>query len=333
MNILCLYARGLTWVFVLSVTFSQTPSFGQNLKELKGHKTRVYSIAFSPDGGLLASGSIDGTIILWDTKSWGIHRKIKIRAVSALAFSIDGTMLAVASYDDIAKRFPIVILDTNTWKVSKTIAGHKSIVMSLAFSSNNLTIASGSGDNTIKLWNIKSNKMTRHFKGHPDEIMSLEYSPDGKILASCGDANTIKLWNTKTGKCIRTHNVSHPCIAFLPDSHAYAIGSNATVDIMNTKTGRLIQQYKQPNYGRISNLSYSQDTRTLAMCGIRGAQRTAVNWSFALWDTKIKKETRSFTARNQIVVRFTFSPDGKSLAWCSLDLGNRNVVTVWQIKK
>ncbi|MBN3923943.1 MAG: WD40 repeat domain-containing protein, partial [Nostoc sp. NMS4] len=84
------------------------------------------------------------------------------------------------------------------------LQGHDGIVRSVSFSADGKTLASGSDDKTIKLWNLETGKEIRTLKGHNSDVNSVSFSPDGKTLASGSDDSTIKLWNLETGKEIRT---------------------------------------------------------------------------------------------------------------------------------
>jgi serine/threonine protein kinase len=116
---------------------------------LEGHSGDVYSLAFSPDGCTLASGSADQTIKLWDMET---HREIATLKghsdlVRSVAFSPDGRMLASGSYDKTVK-----LWDVKTQTEIATLKGHSNTIDSVAFSPDGRTLASGSSDNTIKLW-------------------------------------------------------------------------------------------------------------------------------------------------------------------------------------
>jgi len=116
---------------------------------LKGHSGRVYSVAFSPDGCTLASGSYDQTIKLWDMET---HREIATlkghsNTIDSVAFSPDAQMLASGSDDKTVK-----LWDVKTQTEITTLKGHSDQVKYVAFSPDGNTLASGSYDKTIKLW-------------------------------------------------------------------------------------------------------------------------------------------------------------------------------------
>ena len=160
---------------------------------LQGHSGSVYSVAFSPDGKVLASGS-GGTIKLWDVKSGALLKTLKGHSwsVYSVAFSPDGKVLASGSYDK-----TILLWDVESGALLQTLKGHSWGVLSVAFSPDGKVLASGSGDNTIKLWDVKSGALLKTLKGHSDDVLSVAFSPDGKILASGSNDETIKFWEDR----------------------------------------------------------------------------------------------------------------------------------------
>lgn len=216
-----------------------TGAFVGPTETLVGHTDTVYSVAFSPDGETLASGSEDSTIILWNTTT-GEHIKTLARptgpfvgpadtlaghtdTVYSVAFSPDGTTLASGSADN-----TIILWDATTGQHKKTLIGHKRAVYSIAFSPDGKTLASGSWDRTIKLWDTATWKYRHTLVGHEKVVYCVAFSPDGQILASGGADNAIILWDTNTGKHIETlvkHNKAVYGVAFSPDGQTLVSGS------------------------------------------------------------------------------------------------------------
>lgn len=164
---------------------------GKELTTLTGHSNSVSSVAFSSDGKTLASGSKDTTIKLWDVRSRKELRTLKglkgRYEVLSVAFSSDGKTLASGSNDN-----TIQLWDVKSGKESRTLKGHSdpdwptdSIrradpVLSVSFSSDGKTLASGSSDKTIKFWDVRSGKELRTLRGHSDFVRSVAFSADGK---------------------------------------------------------------------------------------------------------------------------------------------------------
>ena len=151
---------------------------------LTGHTDDVDSVAFSPDGKTLASGSDDGAVRLWDVAS---HRQIgapltgHTDAVSSVAFSPDGKTLASGSGDDSVRLWDVA----SHRQIGSPLTGHTDAVDSVAFSPDGKTLASGSDDDSVRLWDVASHRQIGSpLTGHTDAVDSVAFSPDGKTLAS-----------------------------------------------------------------------------------------------------------------------------------------------------
>jgi len=233
------------------------------------------SLAFSPDGNMLASEA-GSQIHLWDVKS-RTHR-VTIRKYwqttsgyvryRSIAFSPDGRFLARSASNSVA-----VWYAGRTYK--KTLAGHTGDVTSVAFSSDSRTLASGSVDTTVRLWDVDTDAHKATFAGHTDIVVSVAFSPDGQTLASGSDDNTIILWDVDTGDP-RTTIVAHTDgindVAFSPDGKTLASCGyryDSTVKLWDVETGALKTTFFGHTYG-ITEIAFSPDGQTLASGGWDG---------------------------------------------------------------
>jgi RNA polymerase sigma factor (sigma-70 family) len=159
------------------------------------HAGSAEAVAWNPDGSVLASGSRDKTVKLWDVKTGKETTALKGHTdeVDAVAFRPDGKMLASASADE-----TIRLWDAATGKEKAALKGHASGVCAVAWSPDGKVLASGSAE--IKLWDVTTRKEKDTLLGHPVYVRSVAFSPDGATLASGGTDNTVKLWDVSPAK-------------------------------------------------------------------------------------------------------------------------------------
>ena len=166
----------------------------------KGHTDRVNSLTFKPNSYLLASGSDDETIRIWNMNfssgARSAERTLRGHTgrVWSVAWSPDGRTLASASQDGTVR-----LWNPDNGINFAVLRGHTASVFCVAWSPDGRILASGSADDTIRLWNPDTHGIRRVLRGHTDIILSLAFHPDGQMLASGGVDNTIRLWNPNTG--------------------------------------------------------------------------------------------------------------------------------------
>lgn len=188
------------------------------------------------------------------------------------------------------------------------LRGRYGDVLALAFGPTGEWLAAGTGDKTVRLWDVSKIEVLRTMAGHTGEITSLAVSPDGKILASGSADKTIKLWEASTGNESRTltgHTARVTSVAFSPDGRSLASASeDETIRLWETSSGRQLQVFKG-HRGRVNSVAFSRDGRLLASAG---DDRTA-----RLWDPQTGNLVRALDHLTR-VTSVAFDPDGRLLA-------------------
>jgi WD40 repeat protein len=293
---------------------------GNLLQTLKGHSFVVSSVAYSPDGQTLASGSWDRTIKLWDVNTGNLLQTLEDHSelVNSVAYSPDGQTLASSSIDNTIK-----LWDVKTGNLLQTLEGHSYWVNSVAYSPDSQTLATGSYYDTIKLWNVKTGKLLQTLTAHSSWVTSVAYSPDGQTLTSGSSDGTIKLWNVKTGKLLQTltgHSNEVNSLAYSPDGQTLTSGSDdKTIKLWNVNTGKLLQTLEGHSKS-VRSVAYSPDGQTLAS--------GSVDRTIKLWDVKTGKLLQTFTAHSRSVNSVAYSPNGRTLASGGAD----KTIKIWRLR-
>ena len=239
---------------------------GELFKTLEGHTSFITSVAISSDGMLLASGSGDETIKLWllppkqiqtvtrvirnvrartePTTSGGDETVVKTLVVGELLLIQEGVEAVQA---DNYTWIPIILDGEDAWvaqegfvelveefvipqpEIIKTLTGHTGTVTSVAISPDGTLLASGSADDTIKLWSLPDGELLNTLEGHTRSIYSIAISPDGTLLASGSSDDSIRLWLLPDGMLINTlwrHKSYVNSIVISPDGTFLISGSD-----------------------------------------------------------------------------------------------------------
>ena len=285
------------------------------------HIGAIHSIAFSPDGKtlvILCKGTNDA-VHLWEATTGKYIRRMFVtggeeNSIESISFSPDGRTVAIG-----LGRTGISLWDTKTDQPYQFLDGHhKWGVLSLAFSSDGLLLASCGEDQIVNLWDMENNKHLRSFRGYKNEVFSAVFSPDGRTVAS-SSKESVHLWNTEGEEHLRSV-IAHAAIldvTFSPDGKTVASGNgDNTISLLQTKTGKHMSTLTG-HKSKVSNVTFSPDGKTLASVG---------DESIRLWDARTSKHLHTLSESKYRSV--AFSPDGETLATKNWD-GN---VHLWDTK-
>ncbi|KAJ7924656.1 peptidase C14 [Mycena leptocephala] len=318
------------------------------MEPIQGHTSWVRSVAFSADGARIVSGSDDTTIHVWDARTGeAVMEPIQghTSTVKSVAFSPDGARIVSGSGDR-----TIRVWDTRTDEaVMQPIQGHTSTVKSVALSSNRghivsgsnnkmiihciaisadgARLVSGSGDNTIRVWDARTGEAVMEpIQGHTDVVESVVFSPDGAHIVSGSSDNTIRVWDARTGEAVMKpilgHTKSVSSVVFSPDgARIVSASGDKTIRVWDVMTGKAVMKPIQGHTAWVSSVVFSPD----------GARIVSGSWdkTIRVWDARTGKALmKPIQGHTYAVTSVAFSLDGAHIASGSGD----KTIRVWDVR-
>ncbi|MHC4101063.1 MAG: WD40 repeat domain-containing serine/threonine protein kinase [Planctomycetota bacterium] len=295
-----------------------------SIRTLRGHTGEVMSVAVSPDGSIIASGSrddissadSDNSIRLWDAASGAEIRTLKGHElfVTSVDFSPDGLQLASGSYDASIRLWAV-----ETGEALGVLHGHEDKISTVAFSPDGRTIASAGADNAIRLWEVARREEMRVFRGHEAMVHDVAWSLDGRRIYSASWDKTVRSWDAETGREIRTfrgHENLVLAIAVSPNGRRIASsGTDNTLRIWDAETGVMLHLIRSGAEAAL-DVAFSPDGGHLA-----ATTAQAVN----VWEADTGRLEQVWLGHRADAPSVAYSPDGRLLVSGAKD----STVKVW----
>jgi WD40 repeat protein len=297
----------------------------QHLLTLTGHTGTVSTVAFSPDSRLIASGSYDKSVKIWEAGTGLLRQTMsgESDAVYAIAFEPNGKRIISGGKDGV-----IAVRDIESGQRMvrplrpEVTYGWDTLpaVLALAIAPDGVRLAAGNADSTIRIWNDNTGALLRILSGHSDAVTSVAYMPDGKVIVSGSADGMVRTWDAETGQSLRVlkgHAGPIYAVAISPDGRLIAAGgSGDAVGIWNA--GNFQQQPSlATQLSAVNALAFSRDGRRLAVGGSDAG--------IQIWDTNAGQLLQSLTGHSGSIRALAVSPDGRRLASGSED----RTVSIW----
>ena len=301
---------------------------GRELITIRGHTRDVDSVAFSPNGQWIVTGSMDKTAKIWD--AWTDRKTLTADSYGRnIAFSPDGKQIVTGSTDHTA-----MVLDAQTGRDTLTLKGHTDIVSGVAYSYDGKWIITGGESGTTKVWDAHNGREILTLKGHTNSVYAVGCSPDGQRIIT-GDRSMVKIWDVRTGREILTlkghtnaitkkPTAAHAPFAFSPDGQRIVTWSDDdTMEVWDARTGRELIAVKGHS-AWVNSIAFSPDGQQIVSGG-GGWSNTAI-----IWNATTGQELLTLKGHTEEVSSVAYSPDGQRIVTsCSGKFGYGEV-KVWE---
>ncbi|TDC59364.1 WD40 repeat domain-containing protein [Micromonospora sp. KC207] len=294
-------------------------AFSHLRRVLAGHTDTVRSIAWSPDGRLIATGSRDRSARVWDPDSGRTIAEFTGHdaMVEAIAWAPDSHRVASGARDRTVKLWRV-----GADELPPTLYGAGDMIRGVAWSPDGGYVAAGAQDHRIHVWRTDTGEQIATLRGHTGDVYGLSWSPEGALLASASHDRTAIVWDLTSGQqqtVLRGHTDFIEGLAWCPEGQRLATASgDQTIRIWDVADGRQLLLIRG-HTDFVWDVSWSPDGRSLASAS---SDRTV-----RIWDVSDAREIAALRGHEDVVWGVAWSPDGTALASASSD----HTARVWSI--
>ncbi|MFO1498988.1 MAG: serine/threonine-protein kinase [Verrucomicrobiota bacterium] len=294
--------RGFEWFYW------QTQIHGE-LMALRGHSNWITSVAFSPDGRRLITGSLDTHVKVWDASSGKeLLTLTSPSSIRSFALSRDGRRIATGAHEC------IMIWDPVSGEKALTLQGHSNWVTALAFSPDGKQIVSVGADKTVKVWDLGIKQERPALDELHATIGSVAFSPNGQQVATAVGQQDVVLWDPSNGRRQMTlsgHLSWVTSVNYSSDGERLVTGSlDQTIRVWNATTGEQLLRIEWPGKAASSAVFSADGRKVLA----GSSDATA-----AVWETSTGRELLKLTGHIDAITAVAFSADGRRILTGSAD--------------
>jgi WD40 repeat protein len=285
----------------------------------RGHSAMITEVMFTPDGRILISVSEDKTIRLWDVESGEVLKTLRGQVgdgkegmLYAGALSPRGTTLAVGGFGFLGNQCHIQLFNIETGEQTGLLKGHDNVIYALAFSADGQWLASGSGDDTVRIWDVSksgapgeksADNAAAVLEGHTNDVYGVAFSPGGDRVVSASFDHTLRLWQKNSRGMfssanyieMKKHGAEVRCVAWSPDGQYIVSGGYDDKILLWDGSGNFIKEIDELS-GDISTISFSSDSKKIAAMTKHGA----------VYAIPSGKKISTFTRHNNTVIASAF---------------------------